>query len=309
MILSKSARKWLNLIFPRTYKWGVDLVNGHLRLKWQILRDARQNPELYDPQVVIRLIKFGIEIFPFDGAERYDRLETEVHVDADGFPWVWHEGCGDKSGGANGGGTKSAKKLFFRAGTTPEAVLNTYRRLLKEQDPASPHCYGLRANEGDVVMDVGAAEGIYSLDNVEVASRIILFEVEPEWIGALERTFAPWKDKVLIINKFASDVDDAQNVTIDRVVSEQKIERPILLKLDVEGAENRVISGSTKVLARSTTRAAVCTYHRRDDHEQLSAEMRRRGFEVATSPSRMLFIFDGELRPPFYRRGVIICCK
>lgn len=293
MILPKTVQKWLNLTFPRAYKWCVDLINGHLRLRRQILREARLRPELYDSEAISRLKKFGVELFPFAGAERYDALEVEVHVDEGGFPWVWHSG----------------KKLFFRAGSTPEAVLRTYRRLLKEQDPASPHHYGFLVEPGGVLMDVGSAEGIYALDNVEVAGLIVLFEVDPAWIGALERTFAPWRDKVLIVNKFASDIDDDQNVTIDSVVLENKITAPILLKLDVEGAENRVLSGSSAVLERPDTHATVCTYHRHDDHEQLSAVMRERGFHVCTSPGVMLFIFDRDMRPPFYRRGVIYCCK
>jgi len=199
-------------------------------------------------------------------------------------------------------------------------------------------------------MDVGSAEGIYALDRVELAARTVLFEVDPEWVGALERTFAPWRDRVVIINKFASDVDEAGSgdgddiggdgggiggcsggsdttcntngsggsahsggigsVTVDSVARELGLGGPLMLKMDVEGAEERVLAGAGEVLSRPDTRAVICTYHRDGDHARLSERMRTRGFDVATSPGWMLFVHDrAGLQPPFFRRGVIYCAR
>jgi hypothetical protein len=253
-----------------------------------------------DPELTAAVKRLGagsISVFSFPGSERYDALPVEVHVDKDGFPWVNHGG----------------RRLWFRQGSDPAAVARNYRRLLQEQDPASPHCYrpeGFSVGDGDVLLDVGSAEGIFALDNVERAARVMLFEVDPAWIGALERTFEPWRDKVAIINRYASDVDDEDNTTIDTAVKSFASEKGALfLKLDVEGAEERVLRGAEAALARSDTRAVVCTYHRHDDHRRLSEVMREQGFEVATSPGYMLFILDRDLRPPFFRRGVIYCRK
>ncbi len=144
-------------------------------------------------------------------------------MDDEGFPWVDHGGRG--------------KRLYFRRGSDPAKVASVYRGLLREQDAASPHCYrtdGFEVEEGDVLLDVGSAEGIFALDNIERVSRVILFETDEAWIGALRKTFEPWKDKVTIINKFASDTDGPDTVTVDTALQEVN-GGAVFLKLDVEG--------------------------------------------------------------------------
>ena len=298
MDTADTVRKWLRRTFPRLYARFGRYFHTHYALQCRIVRHARRHPGEYaDPGLaaaVTALSRGGISVFSFPGREKYDTLAVEVHVDDEGFPWVDHGG----------------RRLYFRRGTTSAQVAALYRRLLEEQDPASPHCYragGGEAREGDVLLDVGSAEGIWALEGVERASSVILFEVEPAWAAALERTFAPWRDKVKIINKFASDVDDGHSVSLDTVVRE--LSGPLLLKIDVEGAEERVLEGAREALARLDTRAVICTYHRGGDHGKLSDVMRTQGYDVATSGGWMLFVHDRNLQPPFFRRGLIYCRK
>lgn len=289
-------RKWLRRSFPRLYKRYGRYFHTHYRLQRRILRHARRHTGQYsDPELKVALEALrsgGISVFSFPGREKYDTQAVSVHVDEEGFPWVDH----------------GERRLYFRRGTPPERVAATYRRLLTEQDAASPHSYLTKSfgvEPGDALLDVGSAEGIFALDNIGKVSRAVLFEVDGEWIGALEKTFAPWSDKVTIINRFASDIDDGRNATIDTVVRGEGA--PLFLKLDVEGAEESVLRGAEEALSRPGTRAVVCTYHRHGDHERLSGAMRARGFEVETSAGWMLFVHDKDLRPPFFRRGVIYC--
>ena len=297
--LSYETRKKIGKRFPflaRIYRRHF----YYRKAKSRILADVRQHPDRYaEPELaaaVDYISRHGVSVLSYRECERWDRLKVDVHRDDDGFPWVDHHG----------------RRLYFRRESSAVIVTLAYRSLLKEQDAASPHCYlapGFEVRKGDVLLDIGAAEGIWALDNVEKASRVVLFEAKQEWIGALERTFAPWRDKVTIVDKYASDAPDADSVTVDDVARRERLDGPLLLKMDVEGAEAKVLDGAGEVLARPDTHAVICTYHRHDDHTALSEKMRGLGFRVDTSHGYMLFVFAHDLQPPFFRRGMIYCKK
>lgn len=68
--------------------------------------------------------------------------------------------------------------------------------------------------EGEVLFDIGCAEGNIALAHVEKAGRVVLFECDEEWIEALNATFAPWKEKVTIIPKLVSSHTHEATVSI-----------------------------------------------------------------------------------------------
>ncbi len=221
----------------------------------------------------------------------YTERETEVHTDPEnGLFYVIHDG----------------KRLYYsRKFSTETEVRNAYNGISMEQDKNSPHCYmsdrfGVREN--DTVVDIGAAEGNFSLDVIEQAGIVYIIEPDPDWIEALQATFRPWIDKVKIINKFVSDVDSGDYVTLYRLLGEDRVD---FIKMDVGGAESRIISSSRELFeGNQSVRLAVCTYHRKKDAEIAVRVLTNLGFNCTYTGGYMLYLF-GNLTPPYFRKTLI----
>ena len=198
---------------------------------------------------------------------------------------------------------QSGRKLYYsRKYNTVKAVQESYNSLMVEQNPDSPHLYlkeSFQVNAGDFVVDIGAAEGNFSLDVVEDAGKIVIIEAEAHWIEALNATFAPWKDKVEIIHKYISDTNNERCATLKSIVGEKTID---FLKLDVEGAEMSILKSSADLLSRKHIRKlAVCTYHKKNDEKHFDKLLKGYGYEISQTPGIMLFVY-GKLTPPYFRK-------
>lgn len=118
------------------------------------------------------------------------------------------------------------KRLYFPKDWEIENIRSYYNNLCIEQDKDSPHRYETDrfvVQEGDVIADVGAAEGIWALHNAEKAEKIYLFECDKKWIATLQKTFEPWKEKYVIIDKYVSNTNDDKNVTLDSFLRKKRI--------------------------------------------------------------------------------------
>jgi len=198
------------------------------------------------------------------------------------------------------------KKMYFPEDWNIDNIIANYKMLSGEQDAASPHRYETKeytVQEGDVIADIGAAEGIWALTYAEKAAKIYLFECENKWIKALEKTFEPWKEKVVIVNKYISDKDDDRNVTLDTFFKDEKIN---FIKADIEGAEVELLKGAKSILSRTINLSLIlCAYHKNKDAQILKDILEYNGFITEYSNRYMLNYFDKEIEKPYIRRGVI----
>lgn len=203
------------------------------------------------------------------------------------------------------------KRLYFKRIWDNKRIQRSYTGLAKEQDPQSPHCYTnhlFKVDEGDVIVDVGAAEGIFALDAVEKASKLILFEANNDWIEALNATFEPWKEKVTIVNKFVGNVNSSTQITLDEFIAHG--EKISFLKVDIEGAEQRLIEGCKRILQHiKPLNVAICTYHKHNDEVEFKDILTSYGFETSYSDGYMLYYFDKKIKAPYLRRGVLRATK
>lgn len=242
---------------------------------------------------VIRYLENNeVRIFPYSFHTNYSPENIEVFFDDERkMRYVLQDG----------------KRLYFKKKWRENKIRNSYCDLMREQDIKSPHRYLSETFEianGDILADIGAAEGNFSLSVVEKVKKIYLFEYDKEWNEALKATFAPWQDKVEIVNKYAGGKNDATHTRLDTFF--EKREKATFLKIDVDGSESEVLA-SCKGLFDSDIpfRIALCTYHKNNDEECFTTLLRDNGFSVRPSQGYMINYYDKKMRAPYLRRGLI----
>lgn len=202
------------------------------------------------------------------------------------------------------------KKLYFkRSINNPEKVRTYLSNSLWEQSEKSPHCYlsgDFNVDDGDIIFDIGGAEGNFTLSVIDRISKAYIFECDPEWIEALNLTFANSRDKVEIVQKYVSNRNTSTEVTIDSFVLQEGIEKIGLVKMDIEGAEISVLKGASNAIKTQFVKKwAVCTYHRLTDADNIWQLLPgyNRKFTKGYIMSVPWRIYD--LDKPYFVRGVL----
>lgn len=291
-IIPKKITSWIVLSLVRRRE-----VAFLQKLQKDILAYYAQQPQMSDEQktVINYLKKNPVTVFPYEFREKYNKNEIEVHLDAtNNLRFVWHEG----------------KKLYFKKSLSDAAIRSLYHGLQLDQDSESPHLYlteNFNLSADDCIADIGAAEGNFTLSNIEKVKKVFLFEYDPEWIEALQATFAPWKDKVVICDKYVSNYDSPKTIALDSFANKDEI---TFLKVDIEGEEHNFLEGAHSILSQNKKlKIAICTYHKQNDETEFTQTLSQLGYDVQASEGYMIFIFDKSIRAPFLRRGLLRAVK
>jgi len=268
------------------------------RLKKRVIDYFSNLPQESVPEDQKKIVGFlkdhDISVFPYAFPNEYQAADIELFKDSElNLYYMLWEG----------------KKLYYKNGNRPKKAQQYFNSLRLEQDIRSPHRYltnDFDVAKKDVVVDVGAAEGNFSLSVIEKAGYVFLFETDIHWIKALEATFSPWKDKVKIIQKYVSDKTDGQCIALDDFFSDQQTIH--FIKADVEGAEGQILQGASKVISRhKNLKVAVCTYHRQEDADMLEGQLQRLGFKTSFADGYMLYYYGKTniVREPYLRKAVL----
>jgi len=241
-------------------------------------------------EVVRWLKKHRVSAFPYDFTKKYRAADVFLETDRQkGLFYTLYKG----------------HRLYYKDARNAQRAKRYFNSIFMEQDPASPHRYltdDFDVEEGDVVADIGAAEGNFAIDIVERAKKVYLFEAGPAWQRALQATFAPWEEKVEIIPKMVSDHTGAHTVTLDDFFREREVFD--FIKIDVDGAEAEVLRGMEDLLQeKKVGKIALCTYHRQEDAHVFSQLLRGYGYDIGFS--RGFMIFRKRIEAPYLRRGVL----
>jgi hypothetical protein len=244
-------------------------------------------------QVIRFFQKNSFEMLPYEFVRKRHIIKGDSYFDTDTNMWyIIHEN----------------KKMYFPRSWEAGRCERYYDTLLIEQDSNSPHRYetpDFHVESGDIVADMGAAEGIFGLTNIEKVRKLYLFECNNEWIEALKKTFEPWNEKVCIINKYISNTTCENDITLDDFSA--GIELPInFIKADIEGAEVQLLQGGTRILSsQKDLRMLLCTYHRQNDADNIKQILLDNGFLTEFTKGYMIFSSDSDLAEPYLRRALI----
>lgn len=146
-------------------------------------------------------------------------------------------------------------------------------------------------SEDDVVYDIGANTGIYTLFLSNKCSKVVAFEPYPPNVSLLKKDILRNDAKNVEVYKIAlSDSNDAVSFNLpdekdigygsasinvqdtketvkiptysgDKLIAEKELPNPTILKIDVEGAEPLVIDGLKDTITSSECRLVYCEVH------------------------------------------------
>ena len=180
---------------------------------------------------------------------------------------------------------------------------------------------------GDTVLDCGANVGVWTRTALDRGAKLVVaFEPAPENIESYRRNFrneiaagrvvlvrkGVWdKDDVLLLKRdphnsaadsFIMLADGTPGVqapltTIDKVVTEMKLERVDYIKMDIEGAETRALAGSRETVAKFHPRLSMATEHSPEDGVRIPEAVHNLwpGYRMTCGPC--LETKDGHVRP------------
>lgn len=242
--------------------------------------------------------KNGLTFFPYRRVKEMPSIEGGIDESLQ-LPYVIHKG----------------KRLFFPHSYNIDKCLKMYESYISEEcllggkfREKQPHQYLTKTftiEEGDVLVDVGCAEALLSLDNIEKVSKVYLFESDPLWIPALNATFKDYMNKVVIINKYVSDQDTDTSITLKTALRNEH-GKQLFIKMDIEGAEVDVLNGSRNFLSNTSNIKIVCsTYHKQHDEEEIPQILSELGYDYEFSDGYMLFYDDVNIQYPYFRHGLV----
>uniref|UniRef100_I5AW53 Methyltransferase FkbM domain-containing protein n=1 Tax=Eubacterium cellulosolvens (strain ATCC 43171 / JCM 9499 / 6) TaxID=633697 RepID=I5AW53_EUBC6 len=174
-----------------------------------------------------------------------------------------------------------------------------------DQYDNSPHLY-MKENhqfKGGVLIDAGVAEGNFALKYVDNADKIFLIESDKKWLNVLQYTFAPYKDKVIIVPKRLGRKDNREEITIDSIIGDNECD---FIKMDIEGSEPDALLGGIETLRKNNIKLSICAYHQRYDEKYIRFILESLGYDTEVSHGFMFFQHDDDIDISLdFRRGIV----
>ena len=155
-------------------------------------------------------------------------------------------------------------------------------------------------------VDIGAAEGEYALYFLRLtgATRVYAFEPNTECVRSLQRNarfngFTCPSERLIINQLYIGKRTSDTSISLDSLAD--SLERPCIIKVDVDGAEKDVLSGA-KALNRLPGVRWLIETHSSELERSCLGILKDAGFECRVIPNAWWRILVPELRPIAHNR-------
>jgi FkbM family methyltransferase len=146
-----------------------------------------------------------------------------------------------------------------------------------------------KIEKGELLLDIGTAEGLFPLSVIDICSHIYMVEPSTTFHKSLNKSFSNHLDKVTIFNTAIGNEDgmitfnedsldgmisdvkiDSQLMSINKVDTLfNKVEKITYLKADIEGFEAEMLKGAEQTIKRNKPKIAITTYHTQNNPEEI----------------------------------------
>jgi FkbM family methyltransferase len=144
--------------------------------------------------------------------------------------------------------------------------------------------------DGEILLEIGAAEGLFPLTVIEKCEHLYLVEPSQTFYNCLKKTYANFRDKTTIINSAIGNFngiisfDDnsfdgavtenadekSQEIQINKIDNLFKNNEKIsYLKADIEGFEQEMLRGAEQTIKKNRPKIAITTYHAQNDPKEI----------------------------------------
>lgn len=172
-------------------------------------------------------------------------------------------------------------------------------------DPKNWHNYITQQTpigDHDVVVDCGAAEGLFTFICSQKAAKVFVFEPHPKFVATLTENFSSCS-RVAVYPHGVGHKEQTARITDNEIFSAISAEGPIqievktldgtllssgepvtFLKADVEGFEFQVLLGAEELIAKYRPKISVTVYHQTNNVCQIEAFLKQLqpGYRFAT---------------------------
>ena len=208
----------------------------------------------------------------------------------------------------------NGKRLYYPSNYSNIFVVNNEKYVISyrnmEQHEKSPHRYikgEICIHPNDIVVDAGAREGDFALPYIDIIKKLYLIECDPDWVQALKMTYQPYKDKVVIIPKMLSNMQNQEMTTLDNVLNGEKVN---FLKMDIEGAEINALNAAKEALKSNDIRCAICSYHNSADEKGIIDILEKNAFRCSVSDGYVVYLYDPHIyRDLDFRKAIVYAIK